>query len=613
MAAGEDWTPHRRAGRHRHRRLARPRPRPRPRPRGARLEARRRRAGAEALERRRRRPRTVSSRFAGDVADPAHRRALVERRRRRASTCSSTTPASSGRARSRRSPTIRSTSSRGVYEVERPRAARRSSRWRCRGSRRAAADRQHHLGCRGRAVRGLGRLRLVEGRARAADGDPRRRAAASCASTPSTPATCGRRCTRRRSPARTSPTGRCPEESVPGLLELDRGHAAERPLPRPRSRDGGAGMTRCRAPRRASRRTSRRRCAARAATTSRSSSRAAATASSCTRASASCRGSSRAGDLLVVNTSATLAGGARRAARRRAGRSPPLDRARRRAWLVELRTATAAAPAPAGRSRLELDGGAARRAARTVRRQWAARDCAPRRSDVAARGVPLPCTAGRSATATSTSAGRSPRTRRCSRREPGSAEMPSAGRPFTAELVTRARRVAACSSRRSCCTPGVSSPERGEPPYPERYRVPATTARARQRRPRLGRPRDRGRHDGRPRARDASADDGRDRRPTGRGLDATSSSPPSAGCGPSTACSPGWHEPSRPTCRLLEAVAGAELARPLVPRRARARLPLARVRRRAPDPALSSPQRAQRLGPSPTATSRFCAAGRSYD
>ena len=61
-------------------------------------------------------------------------------------------------------------------------------------------------------------------------------------------------------------------------------------------------------------------------------------------------------------------------------------------------------------------------------------------------------------------------------REPGSAEMPSAGRPFTAELVTelvaRGIHVAPLTLHT-----GVSSPERGEPPYPERFRVPAATAR----------------------------------------------------------------------------------------------------------------------------------------
>ena len=60
--------------------------------------------------------------------------------------------------------------------------------------------------------------------------------------------------------------------------------------------------------------------------------------------------------------------------------------------------------------------------------------------------------------------------------EPGSAEMPSAGRPFTHELVT------ALLSRGIVVAPvvlhtGVSSLEEGEDPYPERYRVPEPTAR----------------------------------------------------------------------------------------------------------------------------------------
>src|SRR5262249_24272627 len=59
--------------------------------------------------------------------------------------------------------------------------------------------------------------------------------------------------------------------------------------------------------------------------------------------------------------------------------------------------------------------------------------------------------------------------------EPGSAEMPSAGRPFTAELVTElvSRGVVVAPIVLHTC---LSSPERGEPPYPERYRVPRATA-----------------------------------------------------------------------------------------------------------------------------------------
>ncbi len=59
---------------------------------------------------------------------------------------------------------------------------------------------------------------------------------------------------------------------------------------------------------------------------------------------------------------------------------------------------------------------------------------------------------------------------------PGSAEMPSAGRPFSAELVT------ALVSHGVLVAPltlhsGVASLERDETPFPERYCVPAETAR----------------------------------------------------------------------------------------------------------------------------------------
>ena len=59
--------------------------------------------------------------------------------------------------------------------------------------------------------------------------------------------------------------------------------------------------------------------------------------------------------------------------------------------------------------------------------------------------------------------------------EPGSAEMPSAGRPFSGAVVTE------LVSRGVLIAPvllhtGVSSLERDEAPYPEQYRVPAQTA-----------------------------------------------------------------------------------------------------------------------------------------
>ncbi len=62
-------------------------------------------------------------------------------------------------------------------------------------------------------------------------------------------------------------------------------------------------------------------------------------------------------------------------------------------------------------------------------------------------------------------------------REPGSAEMPSAGRPFTPELVTELVTRGVGIAPITLHT-GVSSQDPGEPPQPERYRVPDTTARA---------------------------------------------------------------------------------------------------------------------------------------
>ena len=60
-------------------------------------------------------------------------------------------------------------------------------------------------------------------------------------------------------------------------------------------------------------------------------------------------------------------------------------------------------------------------------------------------------------------------------REPGSAEMPSAARPFTPELVTRLVTDGVLFAPLLLHT-GVSSLEAGEPPLAERFRVPATTA-----------------------------------------------------------------------------------------------------------------------------------------
>jgi len=61
-------------------------------------------------------------------------------------------------------------------------------------------------------------------------------------------------------------------------------------------------------------------------------------------------------------------------------------------------------------------------------------------------------------------------------RDPGSAEMPSAGRPFTAEIVTQLITRGVAFAPITLHT-GVSSLDAGEPPLPEWYRVPDATAR----------------------------------------------------------------------------------------------------------------------------------------
>jgi S-adenosylmethionine:tRNA ribosyltransferase-isomerase len=191
----------------------------------------------------------------------------------------------------------------------------------------------------------------------------------------------------------------------------------------------------------------------------------------------------RAGDLLVVNVSATLpaavpgtlAGRGERVELRFATAAPDLE-LHGSWWIVELRSPDGARPyrrAAVG-ERVELPGDTevelvAPYAGGT--RLWLSRIRGPAalREFLAGHGHPIrygyvprewPLEHYQTVFAT----------------EPGSAEMPSAGRPFTPELIT------ALTARGVLIAPltlhtGVSSLERGEAPYPERYRVPEETAR----------------------------------------------------------------------------------------------------------------------------------------
>jgi S-adenosylmethionine:tRNA ribosyltransferase-isomerase len=182
------------------------------------------------------------------------------------------------------------------------------------------------------------------------------------------------------------------------------------------------------------------------------------------------------GDLLVVNTSRTLP--ASLPARRGAGSeltvnlSTPVPFEDSDRWVLELRRSGARLRDSRPGERLELPaGGAVELLARYLgRRLWVAALTLPEPLDdyLARHGRPIryrhldgdwPLDLYQTIFAT----------------EPGSAEMPSAGRPFTTELVTRLLAQGIDVAPVVLHT-GVSSLETGEAPYPERFNVPAWTA-----------------------------------------------------------------------------------------------------------------------------------------
>ena len=178
------------------------------------------------------------------------------------------------------------------------------------------------------------------------------------------------------------------------------------------------------------------------------------------------------GDLLVVNTSATLPAavpvtGAALAVHF----STPLPDG---AWLVELRAVQQAATTPysggSAGQRVELPGGAVLTlGTRFTARLWRARLSTAVVPYLLRHGEPIrysyvrrrwPIEAYQTVFGT----------------RPGSAEMPSASRPFTAEMVTRLVARGVTLAPITLHT-GVSSLEGDEDPYPEPYDVPPATAR----------------------------------------------------------------------------------------------------------------------------------------
>ena len=342
-------------------------------------------------------------------------------------------------------------------------------------------DRRHHVGRVGRGVRGVGRVRGDEGGARPPRPGPRRRSAPTCGCSPSTRATCARRCTRTPSRARTSPTARRPKPacpaSSPSSTATSRVVATER---RRSCRDGDRRTVgRLRAPARAGGdrasgadpRPPRRRAHAGLDRRPR------AQAHDCPRprhlaaawrrrrhqhvgddAGGGRRDDARTATAVVVHISTELPTGLHLVEVRR-----PADDGTTEPDFDDLTGATLALPGAGG---VHLLG----RMPRSVRLWVATLDLpVPLVEYLCRHGRPIryryvpdswPINAYTNVYAT----------------EPGSAEMPSAGRALTTDVITDLVAHGIVVAPIVLHT-GVASLEAHEAPYPERYRVPPTTAR----------------------------------------------------------------------------------------------------------------------------------------
>lgn len=138
---------------------------------------------------------------------------------------------------------------------------------------------------------------------------------------------------------------------------------------------------------------------------------------------------------------------------------------------------------------------------------------------------------------------------------PGSAEMPSAGRPFTSELISRlgAREIVVAPITLHA---GVSSPESHEPPFPEWFDVPERTARL------IGRARDRGNRViavGTTVVRALETAAGAERCACARSGWTNLVVTPECGVQVVDGIITGWHEPEASHLQMLEAIAGRSL------------------------------------------------------
>lgn len=177
------------------------------------------------------------------------------------------------------------------------------------------------------------------------------------------------------------------------------------------------------------------------------------------------------GDLLVVNTSSTVPAAVRIGGGLAVHFSSPRPNG---SWLIELRELRGDATVPfqggAPGQVLDLPGGAVLTLEdRVTARLWRARLSTAVLPYLFSRGTPIrysyvdhdwPLESYQTVFGT----------------RPGSAEMPSASRPFTPDLVTRLVARGITIAPLTLHT-GVSSLEGGEDPYPEPYDVPPATAR----------------------------------------------------------------------------------------------------------------------------------------
>ena len=206
------------------------------------------------------------------------------------------------------------------------------------------------------------------------------------------------------------------------------------------------------------------------------------------------------GDVLVVNTSATLPASLDATADGRPATLHLSGRLPGGLWMVELRHRNpdrrrpdpvpggpasrrpastpwldagpgTVVPLPAGgRAELRLPASAAAHRAARSGSGWRLLTCPSPCSPT------WPATAAPSATPTCRRPGRSPATRPCSPKSPGSAEMPSAARPFSAEVITR---LVVAGRRHRPLRPALRRSRRPSSTNRRRaewYRVPPTTA-----------------------------------------------------------------------------------------------------------------------------------------